>query len=498
MYHRHWEQHDLYPAQPRHTPPPWPSYPTQQPLPQSTPHPYTHDHLTSRLSLAGSLDPATGIFYRSPEHPRLRTAQACEKCRTRKAKCSGEHPTCKRCSTRGLVCEYAKEGRVRGPNKPKVKTQSQSDHSKDVESTILKEEPSTEIPALLLSSASAPQQPRRHSETRAVRPRPSHLRLEATHTFRGPTPHHTGAFVNLFPTSDAYGGGGDSGESSTGASPHFGRRSCSLSESGGSVPASAVSSTFDLSLSQSQHPYSSQENLNIASSFPGAPAGMRIHPLTHEQQQQLLEPLQRHQQLDLELDPLHGHHQQRRPIQQHHPHQLLDTPHQLQPLDLDLEPQAFARAHEQGLVFMRDRDGRSFPEKYSTYGLMRPQQQSLPQLEHHQPLPHHHHHQPQQAPHYLDGPNLVPALTSPIDDTTANAASYAPWPVHYAYDHAESGQPYHQAYDNSDDGGGDSLGGDVLDVSIGLGGGHGHTHGHGNGNGQSGTYNVSDTGEFCG
>jgi hypothetical protein len=40
----------------------------------------------SRHSLAGSLDPATGIFYRTPEHPRLRTAQACEKCRTRKAK----------------------------------------------------------------------------------------------------------------------------------------------------------------------------------------------------------------------------------------------------------------------------------------------------------------------------------------------------------------------------------------------------------------------------
>ena len=40
----------------------------------------------SRMSLAGSLDPTTGIFYRTPEHPRLRTAQACEKCRTRKAK----------------------------------------------------------------------------------------------------------------------------------------------------------------------------------------------------------------------------------------------------------------------------------------------------------------------------------------------------------------------------------------------------------------------------
>ena len=43
-------------------------------------------HGGPRLTLAGSLDPATGIFYRTPEHPRLRTAQACEKCRTRKAK----------------------------------------------------------------------------------------------------------------------------------------------------------------------------------------------------------------------------------------------------------------------------------------------------------------------------------------------------------------------------------------------------------------------------
>jgi hypothetical protein len=41
-----------------------------------------------RWTLAGSLDPTTGIFYRAPEHPRLRTAQACEKCRTRKAKVS--------------------------------------------------------------------------------------------------------------------------------------------------------------------------------------------------------------------------------------------------------------------------------------------------------------------------------------------------------------------------------------------------------------------------
>jgi hypothetical protein len=60
--------------------------------PQSQQFPSTGDTLVAnaahRLPLAGSLDPSTGIFYRTPEHPRLRTAQACEKCRTRKAKVS--------------------------------------------------------------------------------------------------------------------------------------------------------------------------------------------------------------------------------------------------------------------------------------------------------------------------------------------------------------------------------------------------------------------------
>jgi len=94
------------------------------------------------LKSAGPVDPNTGmIFYPSTESPRLRTVQACQKCRIRKAKvisytissrklgqlvdwflsqCSGEHPSCERCVMRGLVCEYAPEGRVRGPNRPKV------------------------------------------------------------------------------------------------------------------------------------------------------------------------------------------------------------------------------------------------------------------------------------------------------------------------------------------------------------------------------------------
>lgn len=38
---------------------------------------------------------------------RQRTAQACDKCRERKTKCSGHRPVCLRCTNRGLVCEYS-------------------------------------------------------------------------------------------------------------------------------------------------------------------------------------------------------------------------------------------------------------------------------------------------------------------------------------------------------------------------------------------------------
>ncbi|KAJ7620944.1 hypothetical protein FB45DRAFT_1032216 [Roridomyces roridus] len=64
------------------------------------------------VAIQGSLDPTTGIFF--PEPPKVRTALACDKCRSRKAKCSGEQPTCGRCSSRGLVCEYTKERRTQG------------------------------------------------------------------------------------------------------------------------------------------------------------------------------------------------------------------------------------------------------------------------------------------------------------------------------------------------------------------------------------------------
>jgi hypothetical protein len=57
------------------------SQPPTMALPQDTAGPPI-----PRWTLAGSLDPSTGIFYRTPEHPRLRTVQACDKCRLRKAK----------------------------------------------------------------------------------------------------------------------------------------------------------------------------------------------------------------------------------------------------------------------------------------------------------------------------------------------------------------------------------------------------------------------------
>ncbi|KAL5514506.1 hypothetical protein ACEPAG_2595 [Sanghuangporus baumii] len=52
------------------------------------------------------------IFLRSPTPLKYqRTGQACEKCRERKAKCSGSRPSCARCATRGLTCIYASEAK---------------------------------------------------------------------------------------------------------------------------------------------------------------------------------------------------------------------------------------------------------------------------------------------------------------------------------------------------------------------------------------------------
>ncbi|KAJ3491166.1 hypothetical protein NLI96_g898 [Meripilus lineatus] len=65
---------------------------------------------------AGTLPGPEGkcLFLRSPTPVEKRRApQACRMCRERKAKCSGTHPTCQRCLSRGLICEYAPESRRR-------------------------------------------------------------------------------------------------------------------------------------------------------------------------------------------------------------------------------------------------------------------------------------------------------------------------------------------------------------------------------------------------
>ncbi|KAI0747203.1 hypothetical protein C8Q80DRAFT_1121800 [Daedaleopsis nitida] len=55
----------------------------------------------------------TCIFLRSPTPLKnRRTQKACNKCRQRKAKCSGTRPTCTRCLARGYLCEYVEEDKL--------------------------------------------------------------------------------------------------------------------------------------------------------------------------------------------------------------------------------------------------------------------------------------------------------------------------------------------------------------------------------------------------
>ncbi|KAJ7474800.1 hypothetical protein FB451DRAFT_1397674 [Mycena latifolia] len=115
-----------------------------------------------RMTLAGSLDLTTGIFYRTPEHPRLRTAQACDKCRTRKAKVLLRGPPL----LRGLVCEYAKEGRVRGPNRtPRSRHASVSASSQPHSPAPLPYSTLSPIGALTMGAMGALGKPRRHTAT---------------------------------------------------------------------------------------------------------------------------------------------------------------------------------------------------------------------------------------------------------------------------------------------------------------------------------------------
>nr|VWO96403.1 Zn(2)-C6 fungal-type domain-containing protein [Ganoderma boninense] len=67
---------------------------------------------------AGTLPGPEGacIFLRSPTPLKnRRTQKACNKCRQRKAKCSGSRPACSRCIARGYVCEYVEEEKRTAP-----------------------------------------------------------------------------------------------------------------------------------------------------------------------------------------------------------------------------------------------------------------------------------------------------------------------------------------------------------------------------------------------
>ena len=100
----HW-QPPYYPRPTHHSAPTGthaPRLALEQPQPNMTPDtPTLHEqhedreititdqgHRSRPWGGVGSLDPATGVYCQVSDHHRIRTAQACEKCRTRKAKVS--------------------------------------------------------------------------------------------------------------------------------------------------------------------------------------------------------------------------------------------------------------------------------------------------------------------------------------------------------------------------------------------------------------------------
>lgn len=48
---------------------------------------------------------------------RMKVTLACAVCRKKKVKCDGVQPSCSRCNSMGLACEYADPPRKRGPPK---------------------------------------------------------------------------------------------------------------------------------------------------------------------------------------------------------------------------------------------------------------------------------------------------------------------------------------------------------------------------------------------
>lgn len=48
----------------------------------------------------------SGVFENQSRLERRRVARACCQCRRKKAKCTGDLPSCQRCSSRGVRCQY--------------------------------------------------------------------------------------------------------------------------------------------------------------------------------------------------------------------------------------------------------------------------------------------------------------------------------------------------------------------------------------------------------
>ncbi|KAI0699147.1 hypothetical protein C8T65DRAFT_697716 [Cerioporus squamosus] len=80
---------------------------------------------------AGTLPGPDGqcIFLRSPTPLKnRRTQKACNKCRQRKAKCSGARPACTRCLARGYICEYVEEDKQESKLEKRVSVSRQHRH----------------------------------------------------------------------------------------------------------------------------------------------------------------------------------------------------------------------------------------------------------------------------------------------------------------------------------------------------------------------------------
>src|SRR5437764_1289462 len=71
-------------------------------------------HVSSLINNTDS-GPSASDAETPPPIKRKRLTQACDACRKKKVKCSGEKPSCNNCTRLGLHCTYLPSTRKRGP-----------------------------------------------------------------------------------------------------------------------------------------------------------------------------------------------------------------------------------------------------------------------------------------------------------------------------------------------------------------------------------------------